>query len=97
MCILVIEAACMPVPRLQKWCAYLMVYCTAKTIGSLSRAASTHLWGGSVSLLAQLTFDDNYLIEVRSQMMQLRQLWLRQGVMALSDSPAQAACCATGR
>jgi len=49
----------------------------------LARAASTHLWGGSVSLLAQLTLDDNYLIEIRSQMMQLRQLWLRQGVMAL--------------
>ena len=49
----------------------------------LVRAASTHLWGGSVSLLAQLNLDDNCLIEVRSQMMQLRQLWLRQGVMAL--------------
>lgn len=49
----------------------------------LVRAASTHLWGGSVSLLAQLKQDDSCLIAVRSQMMQLRQLWLRQGVMAL--------------
>ena len=49
----------------------------------LVRAASTHLWGGSASLLAQLNQDDLCLIEVRSQMMQLRQLWLRQGVMAL--------------
>ena len=49
----------------------------------LVRAASTHLWGGSVSLLAQLNVDDQRLIEVRSQMMQLRQLWLRQGAMAL--------------
>ena len=49
----------------------------------LVRAASTHLWGGSVSLLAQLNLDDNCLIDIRSQMMQLRQLWLRQGVMAL--------------
>jgi exodeoxyribonuclease V beta subunit len=49
----------------------------------LVRAASTHLWGGSASLLAQLNQDDLCLIEVRSQMMQLRQVWLRQGVMAL--------------
>ena len=49
----------------------------------LVRAASTHLWGGSIGLLAQLNNDDQCLIEVRSQMMQLRQLWLRQGVMAL--------------
>jgi exodeoxyribonuclease V beta subunit len=49
----------------------------------LVRAASTHLWGGSVGLLARLNVDDQCLIEVRSQMMQLRQLWLRQGVMAL--------------
>ena len=49
----------------------------------LVRAASTHLWGGSTALLAQLSHDDHCLIEVRSQMMQLRQLWLRQGVMAL--------------
>ncbi|MDC9720654.1 MAG: exodeoxyribonuclease V subunit beta [Gammaproteobacteria bacterium] len=49
----------------------------------LVRAASTHLWGGDISLLAQLTQDDECLVKVRSQMMQLRQMWLTQGVMAL--------------
>ena len=49
----------------------------------LMRAASTHLWGGSVAVLARLNQDDSYLISIRSQMLQLRQLWLRQGVMAL--------------
>ena len=49
----------------------------------LVRAASTHLWGGSMRLLAQLKQDDSCLIAVRSEMMQLRQLWLRQGVMVL--------------
>ena len=48
----------------------------------LMRAASTHLWSGSVSLLARLNQDETHIIAVRSQMMQLRQLWLRQGVMA---------------
>lgn len=49
----------------------------------LARAASTQLWGGSQQLLAQLTSDDECLVALRSQMMLLRNLWLRQGVMAL--------------
>jgi len=49
----------------------------------LVRAASTHLWGGSVALLAQLKCDDSALIKVRSQMMMYRKLWLNQGAMAL--------------
>ncbi|MCO4837406.1 MAG: exodeoxyribonuclease V subunit beta [Oceanospirillaceae bacterium] len=49
----------------------------------LVRAASTHLWGGTVSLLDKLSCSDRYLIEVRSQMMQMRTLWLQQGAMVL--------------
>ncbi|MDC1340212.1 exodeoxyribonuclease V subunit beta [Oceanospirillaceae bacterium] len=49
----------------------------------LVRAASTHLWGGNVPLLAKLSSSDSYLIEVRSQMMQMRKLWLQQGAMVL--------------
>jgi len=49
----------------------------------LTRAASTHLWGGSQHLLAQLVSNEDCQVDTRSQMMSLRQLWLKHGVMAL--------------
>ncbi|MBT3438336.1 MAG: exodeoxyribonuclease V subunit beta [Oceanospirillaceae bacterium] len=49
----------------------------------LARAASTHLWGGNQHLLAQLVTNEDCQVATRSQMMSLRQLWLKQGVMAL--------------
>jgi len=49
----------------------------------LVRAASTNLWGGSVALLGRIATDDQTLVQVRSQMMHLRKLWLGQGIMPL--------------
>ena len=49
----------------------------------LVRAVSTNLWGGNLSVIEAMRVDDEKLIRVRSHMMQMRNLWFRQGAMAL--------------